>query len=472
MRAVSFALALLAVARSANAQSSSSTAASSQQSPSSSASTGSASPSIETITTSIAAPTGNYITYTNQITVSTNGIDTTYATVTSSLSGSGSGSVSVSATATSNGTVVRTTAASPLILTGSFRTMTASNGTSNSTASRTSTSAAPTNTQACNNYVEFCNRRYMNVTEVCAHNSAFTTPNNAARNQDIVILGQLNDGVRMIQGETHWVNNTMFSCHSSCDLLNAGPLVDELTTVREWVAAHAYDVVTILLVNSDYRNVTDYVAPILEAGLAPFLYIPPKVPMHNEDWPTYSEMILSNKRVVIFMDYQANQTQVPYVLDEFSQMWETPFSPTSPDFPCDQQRPPGLNSVQQSIVPYLANHNLNVQIDLGSVDLLIPNFATVNTVNAANSSNSSLLTMAQNCNKQWGRPPAWLLVDFYNAGNTPGSVFEVAAQMNNVTYNRPCCGQTTSISAASGLVSSVSAVAGCALAAMLALCIF
>ena len=40
----------------------------------------------------------------------------------------------------------------------------------------------------------------------------------------------------------------------------------------------------------------------------------------------------------------------------------------------------------------------------------------------------------------WPRPPNFLLVDYYNDGSYPGSVFEVAAQHNNVTYNRPCCG--------------------------------
>lgn len=41
----------------------------------------------------------------------------------------------------------------------------------------------------------------------------------------------------------------------------------------------------------------------------------------------------------------------------------------------------------------------------------------------------------------WDRPPNFLLVDYYNYGNFNGSVFEVAAEMNNVTYNRTCCGQ-------------------------------
>ena len=48
----------------------------------------------------------------------------------------------------------------------------------------------------------------------------------------------------------------------------------------------------------------------------------------------------------------------------------------------------------------------------------------------------------------WTRPPNFLLVDYYNDGSYPGSVFEVAAQQNNVTYSRPCCGNNEHISSA------------------------
>lgn len=47
----------------------------------------------------------------------------------------------------------------------------------------------------------------------------------------------------------------------------------------------------------------------------------------------------------------------------------------------------------------------------------------------------------------WDRPPNFLLVDFYNQGPTSGSVFEVAAKANNVTYNRKCCGNKSSLAA-------------------------
>lgn len=70
---------------------------------------------------------------------------------------------------------------------------------SNATASSTSSSVAPTNTLPCNNYPEFCNRKYSNITEVCAHNSAFVIKNNAASNQELSVTDQLNDGVRMCE---------------------------------------------------------------------------------------------------------------------------------------------------------------------------------------------------------------------------------------------------------------------------------
>lgn len=157
-------------------------------------------------------------------------------------------------------------------------------------------------------------------------------------------------------------------------------------------------------------------------------------------------MILANKRLVVFMDYLADYKKVPYILDEFANIWETPFSPTDPSFPCTIQRPPGLpdhEAINEKM--YIANHNLNVQISLTGSDILIPNFATLNLVNADNSSDASLLTMANECTSRWTRPPNFLLVDFYDQSNDLGGVFQVAAEMNGVTYTRSCCGLSTGL---------------------------
>jgi hypothetical protein len=117
-----------------------------------------------------------------------------------------------------------------------------------------------------------------------------------------------------------------------------------------------------LLGNADFANVNQFVAPIQGSGLRRYLYIPPKIPMSLDDWPLMSELIMTQKRLILFMDYNANQTAVPYILDKFSQMWETPFSPTNNSFPCSPQRPPGLTTQQAQDRLFIANHNLSSHI--------------------------------------------------------------------------------------------------------------
>ncbi len=285
---------------------------------------------------------------------------------------------------------------------------------------------------------------------VTAHNSPFVKKQNAAANQELPVLTQLNDGIRMLQSESHWVNNTIYLCHTSCDILNAGTLESYLTTVVSWLSANPYEVISILMVNSDYIDPGNYSTPIINSGLRDYLYIPPEVPMSLDAWPTLSEMILTNKRVVFMLDYQANQTAIPWILDEFAQMWETPFSPTNMSFPCDPQRPPAgiYGALPRSNKMYMANHNLNIDISLAGFSLLTPAYGYLNATNADTLQEGALEAMSSNCTAQWDRPPNFLLVDFYNYGNFNGSVFQVAADANNVSYNRnSCCGKA-SVSAA------------------------
>ncbi|KAI8934203.1 hypothetical protein NX059_008952 [Plenodomus lindquistii] len=325
------------------------------------------------------------------------------------------------------------------------------NGTDSATPTASGTSPAqPSNTQACNNYPEFCNRKYSNITEVCAHNSPYTRENNVARNQQYGVTQQLNDGIRMLQGSAHYVNGTLYYCHSSCDLLNAGTVEDYLIEVREWVDAHPFDVITILFGNSNWADTdangqplvtsVDFADPIEKSGLKQYIYQPPKTAMTLEDWPTLSEMILNNDRVVTFIDYNFDHEAVPYLLWEFYNVWETPFSPTNAEFPCTLGRPENLAEDQMRNMMYMANHNLNAEINFAGLSLLVPNVAQINQTNGL-SGDGSLGLMANTCTSMWDRPPNFLLVDFYNEGPTNGSVFEVAARANNVTYNRECCGK-------------------------------
>lgn len=322
-----------------------------------------------------------------------------------------------------------------------YLTGSASTTTGNATSTSTSSAAVPTNTRPCNNHPEFCDRKYSNITVVGCHNSPFVRTGSASANQAFPVLDQLNDGIRFLQAQIQWTTNDTVPhfCHSSCDLLDAGPITQWLGEVKDWVAQHPYDVITILLGNGNFSTPDLYVPYIESTGILQYVYTPPVAPMSRDDWPTLAQMILTGQRVVMMLDYMANQTAYPWLLDEFSQMWETPFDPLDQNFPCTVQRPPDLSPEDAKKRLYLMNHNLNVEVSLLGNTILVPAVTELNTTNNVTGF-GSLGSAAENCRSDWGLPPTVLNVDYYNFGGYPGSVFEVAAIMNNVTYDRPCCG--------------------------------
>ena len=300
-----------------------------------------------------------------------------------------------------------------------------------------------------------------------------------------------------VQGQVHWVNETLYNCHTSCDLLNAGTFQAELEQIVGWLQKNPFEVITMLIGNSDLAYVEDFVPAIENSGISQYLYTPKFIPQHKEQWPTLGEMILNNDRVVMFMDYYANQDSVPYIMEEFTHMWETPFSPQDMDFPCTIERPPGLDPEEaHENFMYIANHNLNIAVEIGAITgggdepFLIPNTAQLNNTNGQFNTRGQLEAAASNCtrkhiltlfprNKEYptntpspgehGAPPNFLLVDYYNRGDpAPGSVFEVAAKWNNVTYDRPCCGAEARNPASVARASALAICAAVAFACLIA----
>lgn len=390
-------------------------------------------------------PTGSSATYASYASTITLKGSNTYDTLTEVPSSIISGISSILSGNSSNGKTLLSGSQNATATTSFSETLP-----SNYSSSSTTSSAMPENTQPCNGYAQFCNRKFSNITYVAAHNSPFVQRNNLASNQMLPVETQLNDGIRMLQFQTHYLDERMYLCHTSCELLNAGPLETYLTTVVTWLQNNPYDVIAILMGNQDFVAPQNYTAPVRNSGLINYVYVPPQIPMGLEDWPTLAEMILSNQRAILMLDYNANQTAIPWLLDEFSQMWETPFSPTDRAFPCTPQRPPNSPLSVRKDRMFMANHNLNVDIVLGNISIDIPAFDLIQETNAV-IGYGSLGRTVQNCTREWARPPNFLLVDFYNIGSyngsTPfnGSVFQVAADANNVTYNPDsCCGSVQS----------------------------
>jgi hypothetical protein len=119
-------------------------------------------------------PTGEYVSYSTTMIVSGTDIPTPGPTG--------------NATASSSPAVTK--------LVGGSSSGTRGNATASSSTA-TSTSTPIVNTRPCNGWPEFCSRSYSNITMITAHNSPFSRPDNAASNQALGVIAQLDDGVRM-----------------------------------------------------------------------------------------------------------------------------------------------------------------------------------------------------------------------------------------------------------------------------------
>ncbi|KAF8586164.1 PLC-like phosphodiesterase [Ramaria rubella] len=275
---------------------------------------------------------------------------------------------------------------------------------------------------ACNGNAELCDRSYGNVTFIGAHDSyAFSTdPLALAANQEVDIPTQLGMGVRLLQAESHMFEGALHFCHTSCLLFDGGTVANYLAIVKTFLDANPNEVLTLLFTNPEGVAVDTVWAPIFSgAGIDQLAYVPPTVPLAQPDWPTLSSMIDSGKRVVVFMDFGANTTLVPYILPEFEMVWETPFDVTDASFPCSVNRTSGPLPTTSHM--NLLNHFLDIEL----FGVFIPDKSAAGTTNGI----PSVLADANGCAPlNGGRNPNFLLADWVDIGDLLGA----ADQLNGV----------------------------------------
>jgi hypothetical protein len=274
----------------------------------------------------------------------------------------------------------------------------------------------------CNGSPDLCNRSFGNVTFVGTHDSYAVGVDNLATNQDYNITQQLNDGIRMLQMQAHNLTGVIELCHTSCSLYDGGPLSTYLATVKSWLDANPNEVLSLLIVNSDNFLPTAYDAVFKGAGLDTMSYAPPSASIPATQWPTLGSLIDSGKRLITFMDASADFNSVSYIIDEFTNIWESPYDVTT-TFDCSVNRTQGDSSTQM----YLINHFLDTLV----LGVPVPDPSQANQTNAVSGQNS-LGEQVSLCVGEYSRNPNFMLVDFYEYGG--GSVFEVAATANGVTY--------------------------------------
>lgn len=169
-------------------------------------------------------------------------------------------------------------------------------------------------TQACNGHAELCDRKYSNITFIGSHNSPFVGPS-VADNQGTSVADQLGQGVRFLQAQTHFENNTIVLCHTLCALEDAGPLLNYLTTLKTFLDNNPNEVLTLLLTNQDGQPGTAYDAVFESSGIKNYAFTPAGN-LTIDQWPTLGQLLSTGERLVVFMDYPAAPL-VPYILNEF-----------------------------------------------------------------------------------------------------------------------------------------------------------
>ncbi|KAH6661946.1 PLC-like phosphodiesterase [Plectosphaerella plurivora] len=295
--------------------------------------------------------------------------------------------------------------------------------------------AASASAAACNNSPDLCDRAYNNVTHMGAHNSAFlrdaSTGNSISGNQYFNATFALDAGLRLLQAQVHNVDNTLRLCHSSCALLDAGLLEDWLRPINAWMDDHPNDVVTLVLVNAGNQDAATFGKAFTTAGIASKGYVPPSSTAFTP-WPTLQTLITAGTRLVTFVASVTPSSDHPYIMNQFSYVFETHFEVTeTAGFNCTLDRPASAGAAETAIAAGMLpmmNHFMYTRI---TDSIIIPNDGAVNTTNSPATSGvaGALGAHAQLCRSQWGLAPTFALVDFYDRGPS----IDTADAMNGVS---------------------------------------
>lgn len=288
----------------------------------------------------------------------------------------------------------------------------------------------------CNGHAALCDRPFNEVVFAATHN-AMSVANEGWiwPNQDGGLVLQLEAGVRAMLIDTHYGDSPekidlflgrlpadmrplmrevlatadpalqdpsqLFLCHTMCSL-GGIPLVDALSTIRQFLDDHPREVIVLLV--QDGISTADTVRAFEESGLARYAY------NHrpSDRWPTLGEMIAIDRRLVVFAEVSGPPP------DWYHHMWdyveETSYTVSDPaDFNCASNRGGTGHNL------FLMNH-------------WITNRAP-DRVDAARINNYSfLLSRARICTEARGQVPNFVAVDFYSVGD----LFRVVDELNGV----------------------------------------
>ncbi len=295
----------------------------------------------------------------------------------------------------------------------------------------------------CNGFIGLCEKPFDQVTLAGTHNSMSAEDLGwAIPNQLISIPRQLDAGIRGFLIDTHYGRadangvvtkvsrsegsangDKMYLCHEYCQL-GSSELIPELAKVRDYLAANPREVV--LFINQDGVTPADYSKAVTQSGLIDYIYTGP-----TNSWPTLSQMIASNQRVVMLAE--GGTGDVPWYHDGYAgTLQETPydFRPPGPEgttrggidnltLPAKLDESCRPNRGGQNGSLFLMNHWVNGTLD--NSNKVAPDPAVAAILNTK----EALVNRANACQQRRGLKPTLIAVDDFGEGDLLGAVNEI-----------------------------------------------
>lgn len=245
-------------------------------------------------------------------------------------------------------------------------------------------------------------RRYNELAYVTTHNAMSNSDEKwLFPNQRHGISRQLQDGVRGLMLDVHYVDDKPYLVHGKA-ALGKKPLVEGLAEITAFLDADSDAIVTIIF--ECYVKPADIRAAFEQAKLLPYAHAQEV----GKPWPTVGQMRKDNQRLVVFTDRDGGA--FPWYHDVWAFCCDTDWASKKPeDFSSAVRRGKKSNEL------FILNHFLTNPL---------PSTRYAEQVNK----NPFLIERIRRFMAETGRKPNFVTVDFYDIGDVLEAVRAVNAE--------------------------------------------
>ncbi|KAI4327432.1 hypothetical protein L6164_019894 [Bauhinia variegata] len=244
-------------------------------------------------------------------------------------------------------------------------------------------------------------------------------------NQEDTVTNQLKNGVRGLMLDMYEFDNDIWLCHSfrgQCFNFTAfQPAINTLKEVEAFLTENPTEIITIII--EDYVHTPKGLTSLfINAGLDKYWYPVSKMPKKGQDWPTVTEMVQANHRLLVFTSIASKEAE-----EGIAYQWKHMV-----------ENEPGDPGVHQGSCP---SRKESKALSSRSASLFLMNYFPTYPVEADSCKENSapLAEMVNTCYKAAGNVlPNFVAVNFYMRSDG-GGVFDIIDKMNGHTL----CGCNT-----------------------------